>query len=379
MRILFITHYDNMYGANRALYKLIVALKTEYNEEPMLVIPSEGEMTKAMEEIGVPYFVSPVTQWQGVFAEPLSFLRKKIKRKKQVLAEVETLYDLLKSQNIDVIHSNSSVIGCGALLADKLGCRHIWHIREFAKEHFRMKYYFPADVVRKCYENADCLIAISNSLAENYRKKYPGAKITRIYDGVSAENCKQEKTNKGKTKFCCVGYLFPMKKQMELVEAFKAVRDKGYSDFEVYFVGDGKKTYAEKLKRFVKRYGLEQIKFLGYRQDVSDILQQMDVGLIASRYEGFGLVTVEYMLHSLPVIGFNGGGTAEIIEHEKTGYLYHDRKELAEAVIALMKDAELRRNMGDAGRLRAQTFFTAERNASELKRLYEKIRKDNAK
>ena len=107
----------------------------------------------------------------------------------------------------------------------------------------------------------------------------------------------------------------------------------------------------------------------GYVKDVKQMLADMDVGIIASEYEGFGLVTVEYMLHGLPVIGFNDGGTAEIIENNKTGYLFDSVDELADYMEKLISDRHESEKMGELGKIRAK-MFSEEENISNILELY---------
>ena len=82
MKILFLTHYDNMYGANRALFHLMKGLKQDYGAEPILVIPAEGEMSQALAKLEIETVIMPVTQWQAVYVTPLRFAVKKWRRKK---------------------------------------------------------------------------------------------------------------------------------------------------------------------------------------------------------------------------------------------------------------------------------------------------------
>lgn len=379
MKILFITHYDNMYGANQALYRLIRCLKTVHEEEPMLVIPATGEMTEEMDKLGVPCLISPITQWQGVYTTPGRFLIKKMIRRKAIAREVESLYLQLKDQNIDVIHSNSSVIGTGAMLASKLGCRHIWHIREFSREHFHMKYFYGMRMVRRLYESADYVIAISDALKMNYLEKYPKANIIRIYDGVNwnfvEETQTKERALDAPIRFCYLGYLFPMKHQLEVLEGCRQLNQSGFTNYEFWLIGDGKEKYQKKLRKMIKQYNLTQVKMPGYVENAALLLNTMDVGVIASEYEGFGLVTVEYMLHGLPVIGYRSGGTVEIIQDGITGCLVHSREEFVAAMKYMMENQERRTRMGEAGKERAKVCFTEEQNASLIAQVYEKIRK----
>ena len=81
MKILFITHYDNMYGANKALLNLIEGLVNYGGFEPMLVIPGKCDMTSRMDELDVPYIICGVTQWQAPYNDAFRFAVKKIIRK----------------------------------------------------------------------------------------------------------------------------------------------------------------------------------------------------------------------------------------------------------------------------------------------------------
>lgn len=372
MRILFITHYDNMYGANHALFHLALLLKTKYGEEPVVVVPAEGGMAKRLTQAGIQVIFHPVTQWQAVYSTPLRFLIKKIGRKKKLMEEVDSLYYKICDEDHfgkkpDLIYSNSSVIGTGAMLAERLRCRHIWHIREFSWEHFHMKYFFPENRVCGLYEQSECLVTISDALKDNYQKRYPNARIRRVYDGVSGEYPGKRKDPAGRpVRFCYIGYLFPMKHQEQILEACECLNREGLTEYEVYLVGDGRKDYRDKLQKKIKQAGLSQVKMTGYRTDVNELLETMDVGLIASEYEGFGLVTVEYMLHGMPVIGRNSGGTPEIVRDQTTGYLYDETKGLVKAMKRLMQHPEEIRQMGKAGSERARECFSEERNAEEI-------------
>ena len=370
MKILFITHYDNMYGANRALFKLVSLLKNEYGEEPVVLIPAEGELSKQLSEMGISVLIHPVTQWQGVYSAPVLFAIKKHIRRKRLEREIDDLYEKIVAEKPDLIYSNSSVIGTGAILAERLGCRHIWHIREFSREHFNMRYFYHKKRVRMLYEQADCLVAISEALKNNYEKKYPNARIRRIYDGVSGEyNIQKENPEKRPMRFCYVGYLFPMKHQEQVLEACERLNASGFTGYELYIVGNGTENYQNKLRKKIEKAGLSQVKMTGYRSDVQELLNTMDIGIIASEYEGFGLVTVEYMLHEMPVIGRNSGGTPELIADTVTGYLYDDVEGLTAAMKRLMQNPAKVETMGKAGLQRAKEYFTEERNAEEIIKL----------
>lgn len=77
-----------------------------------------------------------------------------------------------------------------------------------------------------------------------------------------------------------------------------------------------------------------QVKFFGLLRDMNALRREMDIGVVVSKSEAFGRVTIEGMLSGMIMIGANIGGTAELIKDKITGYLYsHDSvDELAELI-----------------------------------------------
>jgi glycosyltransferase involved in cell wall biosynthesis len=234
-----------------------------------------------------------------------------------------------------------------------------------------MKFFYPEETVRKYYESADRLIAISDAVKDYLDKKYPAAKTVRIYDGIDTSlQFKKAEKKSGIFSFVCAGYLFHAKRQLDVIEAAKLLKGKTEA-FEVVFAGEGDKKYAALLKRKTEEYGLNGIiRFPGFVKDMSGLLKKAGAGIIASEYEGFGLVTVEYMRAGLPVIGRRSGATPEIVKDGETGILYDDTDALAAAMRTLMEDEEKALKFGSAGKERAERFSLTV-NTAEITKLYD--------
>jgi len=95
-----------------------------------------------------------------------------------------------------------------------------------------------------------------------------------------------------------------------------------------------------------------QIRFTGWLSpsQVTDWYRAADIQVVPSRYEPFGMVVLEGMLHSLPIIAASVGGPAAILQHERTGLLFPpgDIDALSEALLRLLSDHELRWRIGSA-------------------------------
>ena len=104
----------------------------------------------------------------------------------------------------------------------------------------------------------------------------------------------------------------------------------------------------------------------GYSNNIN--IQNYDIGIICSKSEGFGRVTVEYMMNELPVIGTNTGATPEIILDGETGFLFEldDYEMLASKIKILLEDIDLRKKMGIAGRKRAENEFNESKMTQQI-------------
>ena len=116
-----------------------------------------------------------------------------------------------------------------------------------------------------------------------------------------------------------------------------------------------------------------QVEFLGGVTDevLASEYRHCDIFVAPSRFESFGLIFVEAMMFSKPVIGTAVGGIVEIVEHGRTGLLVppDDPHALAAAIETLMNDPALRVEMGRAGRRRYEEWFTSRHMVEGVEKL----------
>lgn len=119
----------------------------------------------------------------------------------------------------------------------------------------------------------------------------------------------------------------------------------------------------------------ERIHFLGWRTDTAAIFAALDVFLMPSLWEGFGLVLLEAMAQSIPVIGSAVSAIPEVVADGETGLLCPPRDVdcLAAALGDLLADPDLRARLGAAGRTRLEERFTAERMVAQTAAVYERL------
>ncbi len=139
-------------------------------------------------------------------------------------------------------------------------------------------------------------------------------------------------------------------------------------------VGDGHlRSYLEDL---ASSLGITNaVTFMGFRSDVADIVRTSDLFVLPSIFEGMPLSVIEAMACSKAVVATNVDGTAELVADNVTGYLVapRDTEQLAEKIIELLENTELRIQFGKAGKERAKKFFSADRMIQEYERLYKDL------
>jgi L-malate glycosyltransferase len=164
----------------------------------------------------------------------------------------------------------------------------------------------------------------------------------------------------------------PVKRVLDVVRIFeRVVRE---VDAVLLMVGEGpERSSAQALAR---RLGIhDRLRFLGIQQGMEEIVGMADVLLLPSELESFGLSALEAMAAAVPVVGSDAGGLPEVVKHTETGFLLPvgDVEGMATRTLEILKDDERRREMGAAGRRRAESLFNADRVVSHYERVYEKV------
>jgi len=168
-----------------------------------------------------------------------------------------------------------------------------------------------------------------------------------------------------------VARLHPQKGHQYLFEAAKPIVAQ-YPHVKFLIVGDGE--IRKELEESVQRMNLSSnVKFLGHRTDVNDLLTAFDVFTLPSLFEGLPNVVLEAMSVGKPVIATSVDGTVEAVVHGETGLLVppKDPEKLKDAFIQIIENREQARNMGKKGRQRIEDVFSLDKQVEAFQNLYE--------
>ncbi|MBI5231035.1 MAG: glycosyltransferase family 4 protein, partial [Coriobacteriales bacterium] len=219
----------------------------------------------------------------------------------------------------------------------------------------------------------DAFVAVSDAVAHELADRGVGAdRLSVIHNGIDIDEVKRAADETPRPELpdrplvVCVARLEPVKGVEYLVRAMPTT-----SAGTLVVVGDG--SQAARLREVAVALGVsDRVRFVGYDPSATRWLAAADVVAVPSLAEAFGLVPLEAMALGKPVVATNVGGLPEVVKNEVTGLLVPpgDPAALADAIQTVITDADRAGRLGEAGRRRAATGFSAEAMADAYDRLF---------
>ena len=366
-------------GAFLSMANLALNLKNKYHLGVKILLPYDSHGKEVLNSLNLEYDIIPSEDW----VIPLSKLHDKdvlpeIERKKKVNEEaINKITQYLKSNKIDLVHINTTYSYVAAIASLKVGIPFVWHLREFLEED-QNNTLWDRKKGNELINKSTKVIAISDSIYKKYENIFDKEKLVRVHNGIDATRFYKptKKLFENSTiKFIFVGGFEYYKGQTEFAEACVKLYQKGYTNFEVNFVGLGTRKIREEVKDIFEKANITNVNFLGYKYDVENYYDKADISFTCAKSEAFGRTTVEAMLSGNLVIGADTAGTKELICDKKTGLLYKQGStdDLCNKIIEAITNKELSRQIASTGRKYMYHNMTSERNADKIYEIYAQI------
>ena len=223
------------------------------------------------------------------------------------------------------------------------------------------------------------IITVSDSIKDYIISEIgiPRENLLTIHNGIGAIDC-QPVDNGDMLKLITVGRLATVKNHKLMIDALDqcVLQNRNIC---LTIVGDGpERGYLEQYVRELKL--TDHIVFLGFRNDIKELIAAHDVFLLSSDYEGISIALLEAMSLARPSIATNVGGIPETIQHKKSGLLVPrgDVNKYAEAILELGESREWQRQLGTNAREYFQNNFHEDIVLDQYIMLYESCMKANA-
>lgn len=385
-KILCLDHYTKIGGGQRSLLTLLENIDRN-RFHPIAAIPGKGELYECLKKLDVDTrFVKLdggsikmhyTNRYSGVGNPAVLFLNFLLTFRCMV-----SLLRIIKDEGIDLIYANtfrSALIGgiAGKLFRVSV----VYHMRIFPNHGWLDG--LAVSLSSKVVANS-CAVAKKFDKSGKSEKKisviYNIVDLLRFHPDINGDGIKKEfKMDKNERLVGMIGRITPEKDHGTFIEAAIKVLS-ALPNTRFFVVGDTIFEEDKQYKMWIMQL-LESQKlknnfiFTGFRRDIPEIMASLDLLVVPSIKEPWGRVAAEAMAVGKPVVGTNVGGLPEIINHGHTGILVppEDPDLLAEAIITLLKDEELRKRMGKAGRKKIEENFSIPIVTRQTEEFYLKV------
>ncbi len=223
-----------------------------------------------------------------------------------------------------------------------------------------------AENERKCYENFDAIVCVSETMKASFVKKYGMAeKVHVVYNVIDDEETRrksEESVNLDLPRpiFTLAGRLTQVKGYDRLVRICAKLRDMGY-DFSVAVLGKGEEE--ENIKKLISENSLDEgIKLFGFQENPHKFIKNSDVFVCSSYAEGYSTAVSEAVILGVPVITTECSGMREIFGGEDCGIICENSDEaLLEAMKKVLDKPSLLEFYKEGEKKRAESFSMASR------------------
>lgn len=365
-RILFVSHFGLLGGAERSLIDLLCALDRSLYAAHVVV-----PCTELSEELAARRISFEVCPGLRVLGRSLSPLRQTAQAM-HLFAGARELRMAIRRYAPAIVHANSTTAALYASCRLHRKTPVVWHLRDLV---------LPRLVGRFLSKRCARIIAPSRCCADLAASMGDPDKVVMVPNGIRvARPTGSPRAGRAeRTLVAMIGQTTPWKGHMVAIEAARRVLAQR-ANVEFLIVADdrrGGSTTVEELRRAVDAFGLgAAVEVSGPVADARLVLERSDLLVHPAFPEPAGRVVLEAMAAGCPVVAFNGShGPAEVIRSGIDGLLVAPRtpEALARAILALVDDPMLRGRMGEAGRERAAREFDRDLTARRIQGIYASI------
>ena len=311
----------------------------------------------------------------GVFSEPIYFA-KRLENNKEFLK---------KAKSFDIFHDNQSISNFSNLISDRLitTVHHPVYIDRDIDIQFEKKFLKKISIKRwysflSCQKNnlkkSKIIITPTQSSKNDIANlfSFDRSRIEVLWNGINIKKVESFKPKKFTSNLVSIiSSDVPMKNLEIVLKSLKDLSDDGFS-IKLKIIGD----LREKNNNLIKELQIEdKIEFLPKlsRDQLIENLDNSDIGICPSIYEGFGFPLVEMMSRGLPVIASNGGSLPELLSESGLTFDPFDKDDLTAKIKQMIENTNLREKFALNSLNRMDDFFDWDEYAMKLEPLYQKI------
>ena len=358
-------------GAENQSFNIIAGLNKIRNCRVMAIVMNRGKLYQELSELGIKTFLVDEKQHTDI-------------------VQLIKILKIIKNNNVNIIHAHrykeNIFAGIIKLFQRSVSLVKTQHgtfniIKNMSS--FRMYIYWLIDLIFTKY-NYDGIIGVSNEISQQFEKYIEKKKIYTVMNSVcpsrynvAAENKHYGRKNCRPLKLALIGRLVKIKNVEEFIEIAFQLNRRGLS-FVSYVVGSGPEENRLK-KASGELYQKKVLQFLGEINDVSKILNEIDILFITSIHEGLPTVLLEGMFFKKIVISKPVGGIPYVLLNNKNGFLYSNISDAVDIVMKIHKSTSKFQSIREQARNTVENRFLFTIQANKYMDIYKTILMENQK
>ncbi|MDA7731472.1 glycosyltransferase family 4 protein [Flavobacteriaceae bacterium] len=359
-KLLLLHSSNDLYGASKIFLQLIDLL-TKNGFDVHVIIPEKGMLDNFLikKDIKIEYLELGVLRKK--YLNPLGLINRAVAN----IKAIAFLSNYIKDHSIDLVYTNTSTVISGGIAAKRTGVPSLFHIHEIPIGN--KLYEFLSGKIINIISNK--VLTVSNSVKKHWLKYIDDKKIERIYNGIifsKTDSLIKLERDQDDFVITSVARIIPYKGHGYLIDVANELIKKS-TKFKFLIVGDTLPSYVsyeKSVKQKVNDLELEnQIKFLGFRNDISGILKQSDLFIHpAIAPDPLPTVLFESLHNDLPTVATNLGGAIEILDNGNNGLLipYNDPKKAANLINEYCTNTKLQKKHLENSKKNFKINFSSE-------------------
>ncbi len=388
MNVAYILHSTiSSGGATKSFMAMLIGLMDK-GIRPVVVVPNTGGIYTELESMQIPTYVVPFRMHTfpdaRSVADYLLWLPRFFARIVANKRATNKITKFLSDKNIDIIHSNVSLLTIGYQAAKKLHIPHVFHIREYVDKDFHI-HYIPTyeHLERRIQSGTTYSICITKDIQQHHGlASSPRSRV--IYNGIKPRAERTPSIQK-KKYLLFAGRIEPAKSVFELLDSYAHYVQLVPEPLPLYLAGAATQSlYLNKLNQFIEQHRISHlVSFLGDRKDIDVLMQEATAIVIPSRFEAFGRCMAEAMFNGCLVIGKDTGGSKEQMDNglqfegHEIALRYQSPDELTHLLESVTLQYTSFQPLIDKAFHTVNTLYTTEANTEQVYQFYQDILHDN--
>ncbi|WP_332834849.1 glycosyltransferase family 4 protein [Clostridium perfringens] len=356
--ILYLSKTMGVGGTEKVVLQLCDGLKNDFNK--IVVVSSGGIHEKWLEDNNIRHYKI------GSFDD---------KSPINILNTFKTLLYIIKNEKIDIVHSQHRM--------GTFYCKILNRFRNFKLIHTAHNTFYDKKIMTRFAFRNISIVAVGKQVKRNLTDFYGvnHRNIEVIYNGIKKEAIKEKIVKEidsfKKDGMFVVGNIGRLSEQKGIDYFLKSIPEIVKKEEKIRFIIVGDGELNNELKEMAKSLKIQKyVKFLGYRDDILNIINQLDLVVLSSLWEGLPLTPIETFMMGKTIVATDVDGTGEIVSNKFNGILIKPKssEEITNSIIEIYKFNELRERLENNALETYKSKFTYDKFINNYRKFYLKIK-----